>query len=377
MTSIEQLIGDLLLQNNCVIVPSFGGFVAQQVAAKIDFESGKMFPPSKSLLFNKQLVNNDGLLINEFANRAKINFDQASFQVNEKVQEWNNILSSGGRIELDRIGFLYNDAENNLCFEQDRFFNLLLESFGLGQVHFLTEEDVQLNEQRIIKEETAPVIVPITTEKIEIAEEANVEKTIVVEHPEVQKKKTKIWKYVAAACILPIAFYSFWIPMKTNVLESGIVSFQDFNPFHNVKEASYNPEFEQANFDTPKESKQTFDEVVEELPSDVSVYSYKYDDAFFIPVKVKNTESSVATETIESENSFDANAMHYIVGCFGQETNAKNLVAKLKDAGLDAKIIDVKNGLHRVSAGSAISMEALSEIKSTSSSLGLKGWTLK
>ena len=64
MISIEQLIGDLLIQHNCVIVPSFGGFVAQKISAKIDFKSGKILPPSKSLLFNRQLINNDGLLAN-------------------------------------------------------------------------------------------------------------------------------------------------------------------------------------------------------------------------------------------------------------------------------------------------------------------------
>ena len=59
---IEKLIGDLLLRHNCVVVPSFGGFVAKQVSAVIDYKTGVMHPPKKSLLFNKQLINNDGLL---------------------------------------------------------------------------------------------------------------------------------------------------------------------------------------------------------------------------------------------------------------------------------------------------------------------------
>ena len=144
MTTVEHLIGDLLLRHNCVIVPSFGGFVAKQVSAKIDYASGRMTPPSKSLLFNKQLINNDGLLINEFSQANELSFNQASKEVSAKVSLWREALKSGQRIELDRVGYLYNDAENNLCFEQDRFFNLLLESYGLGKVHFLSEEDVQI-----------------------------------------------------------------------------------------------------------------------------------------------------------------------------------------------------------------------------------------
>ena len=69
--------------------------------------------------------------------------------------------------------------------------------------------------------------------------------------------------------------------------------------------------------------------------------------------------------------------MHFIVGCFGNETNAVNLVEKLKNSGLNASIVDVKNGLHRVTAGGAISLEGLSEIRDEAKSLGYSGWTLK
>ena len=151
MVTVEQLLGNLLLRHNCVIVPSFGGFVAKQVSAKIDFESGKMFPPSKSLLFNKQLINNDGLLISELAQANKWSYEQASATVEMKISDWHHALHLGQRIELDRIGYLFFDAEKNLCFEQDRFFNLLLESFGLGQVHFLTESDVKIVERTLVQ----------------------------------------------------------------------------------------------------------------------------------------------------------------------------------------------------------------------------------
>ncbi|MEY3200216.1 MAG: hypothetical protein RJA13_2174, partial [Bacteroidota bacterium] len=58
MVSVEQLIGDLLVRHNCVIIPAFGGFVAKQTSASIDYKNGIMTPPRKSLLFNRQLINN-------------------------------------------------------------------------------------------------------------------------------------------------------------------------------------------------------------------------------------------------------------------------------------------------------------------------------
>ena len=70
--SIEDLIADLLMQHNCVIVPSFGGFVAGKTSATFDASKGIMVPPRKSLLFNKQLLNNDGLLAAAFAHATQV-----------------------------------------------------------------------------------------------------------------------------------------------------------------------------------------------------------------------------------------------------------------------------------------------------------------
>jgi hypothetical protein len=74
MFSVEEIICQLLLRHSCVIIPSFGGFVAQSVSASIDKENGIIQPPSKHLLFNKNLINNDGLLTAEYATFNKINY---------------------------------------------------------------------------------------------------------------------------------------------------------------------------------------------------------------------------------------------------------------------------------------------------------------
>ena len=385
MVTVEELIGNLLLRHNCVIIPSFGGFVAKKVSAKIDFSSGKMFPPRKSLLFNKQLINNDGLLINELSQANRISYQTASNEIQSKVGEWNKSISAGGRIEIDRGGYIYTDEERNICFEQDRFFNLLLESFGLGKIQFITEEEVIEREPAITANET-PIIQlnPVETENEAGSEQQEENAAVVL--PEISRGRKKVWKYIAAACILPIAFYSIWIPMKTDVLESGVLSIYDFNPFRAQNEAKYErPSNVTDDIVLSLEKEATLEEKINSLPTKVSVYTYKYDDELYIPVALSNgTETNEkevnnnTTEAIEGHDSkFEANTMHYIVGCFGVKTNATNFVAKLRSEGLDAKIVDVKNGLHRVAAGSAISLEELYKIKSEVTALGHLGWILK
>ena len=317
MTTIEHLIGDLLVRHNCVIVPSFGGFVAKQISAKIDFDKGSMMPPRKSLLFNKQLINNDGLLINELSQAEQISFIEAEQRVSEKVNSWNRQLKRGKRIELDRVGMLFLDTENNLCFEQDRFFNLLLASFGLGQVHFLTEEDVNIVQadalsREIILEEPAKETTPII-ELVQPVETAKpVTKVSEVKQPRTIKpavetnntsapKKRRFWRYAAAACILPIAFYSIWIPMQTDVLESGVISIKDFNPFYSTSDGNYTQSTFTENLDFERVAEKSIDEEIADIETDVDVVKLAFteDTYIFVDISDQNNEVNSSIKTVE------------------------------------------------------------------------------
>ena len=52
----------LLLTQDCVIVPGFGGFVIQAVNASYNAEKSMFVPMSKEVMFNTTLQHNDGLL---------------------------------------------------------------------------------------------------------------------------------------------------------------------------------------------------------------------------------------------------------------------------------------------------------------------------
>lgn len=371
MILVEQLIGDLLLRHNCVIVPAFGGFVANQSSAVIDYKTGTMFPPKKSLLFNRQLINNDGLLITEFATSNKVTYEEAQKSVSTTTTEWIEALKRGERVVLDKVGHLYFDAERNICFEQDRFFNLLLQSYGLGKVHFVSEEDVQA--ATTIKARIEEHVQPLISAEIG-QKEAAVKENKIIEHPAI-KKKSKVWRYVAAACLLPIGFYTFWIPMRTDVLESGMLSVKDFNPFYHSAEGKYDSK--QLKLSQLPEKEQSLEEMVAELPSDITVLSFPFDDDMYIPVKVKDAaDVPSSSENVTSNDSFTG-SFHFIVGCFGNNSNAENLVKKLNSEGFKAGIVGEVNGLTRVSAGSAGNETAIQEVMKQAQSLGYTGWVLK
>ena len=63
MIELERHIEILLLNNDCVIVPGLGGFVAHHVDACYDDVENRFFPPMRTVGFNPKLDMNDSLLI--------------------------------------------------------------------------------------------------------------------------------------------------------------------------------------------------------------------------------------------------------------------------------------------------------------------------
>ena len=416
----DALIGELLLRNNCVVIPKFGGFIATQLPASLDFASGKMLPPKKSILFNKQLTNSDGLLLSAYAAKNGCSYEEAGEQVNAQVTGWFDELHAGKRIAFDKVGYLYLDSEKNIRFEQDRFFNLLLQSFGMGQVQFVSEQHIEAEEPKIIEPVlVAPVaavevvketpIIQLVPESIKPAEQKTAAETVIADETPVvpiskPASRRKIGRYVAAACFLPIAFYSVWIPMKTDVLESGMFSFHDFNPFHQQAEGSYT----QQKFGKLPVIPQvkSLDAIVNGLPDDVSVFPLEFEnealgennELFYIKVREKETQSaqesfdpvekpvaekrteSAATEKTGATRKSKASSkgrFKIIAGSFSNENNAQTFAAELSAKGFAASTMEDSNGLIRVIAGSSDSNAEANEIVNRLQQNGVASWILK
>jgi len=409
MSTVEELIGDLLLRHNCVVIPSFGGFVAKKTSATIDYKNGVIYPPKKSVLFNRQLINNDGLLVAEYSIANKVDYKEAELAVSQITLDWNNKLRNGERITLDKVGYLFFDQEKNLCFEQDRFFNLLLESYGLGKVHFVSEEDIEVakyvkavQEQKKVEEEQIAEekkdepfkLVALPTD----LDEEKEPQAVIIEHPKNRSWK-KAWRYVAAAMLAPIAFYSFWIPMNSNVLESGVLSVKDFDLSYKSTDGEYLPgevkldRFEEKSF-------QPIQEVVKSLPSDVYVYSYAFDEDTYISVKVKEevvptieVEEALETpevivekqELIEPKvvvkapvvKAIETAKLNFVVGSFSTKENAETLIEKMNAEGFKAYVMSERNGSFRVSAGKAKTEEEIRRIAKKAKLKGFDGWILR
>lgn len=127
---LENYIADLLYRYDCVIVPNFGGFVANPKSAK---QINTIFtPPFKQISFNSLLVENDGLLANYIASTDKMPYKTAVNFIAFEVQEWIDKLLSE-ELELEGIGTLHN-INDTIQFEPCNKVNYLTSSFGLDAV---------------------------------------------------------------------------------------------------------------------------------------------------------------------------------------------------------------------------------------------------
>lgn len=377
---IDEHILKLLLRHDCIIVPDFGGFVARNLSAKIDWGKSEIRAPRKELIFNRHLQKNDGLLLNSIVENNHLSYEEASAFLQHSLADWNNTIKSGNRIEIEKVGILFQDATGNFVFEQDRFFNLLLSSYGLSDVNFIAVEKeveskpaieiatpTQATKKDDEQKQAAPIIhLEHTIAPKKVAEPVSnkpEEKTEV--RPIKKQQKHFPWRVAAAAVLIPFGFFAYWIPMQTHVLETGKISVADFNPFRTVKAPQYDAQklqFESKTYPINK----PFKEIQKELSKNVAVFNYKFNEDLYIPIRLhKNSAPKTSTAPY-----------HLIGGCFASEQNAKDFVDLCKSKGLKAFVLDVKGGLNRVSVAQFFSKSDARESQKSIANKNIDTWLL-
>jgi nucleoid DNA-binding protein len=155
---INQYIKELLLLNDCVIIPEFGGFVANYKPATI--ENNHFTPPYKEIAFNSKLNSNDGLLINYISETEGISYFGAKQKLESFVEETLLSLERNRNVYFDGVGYLHYDSRENLQFEPQLKQNLLAESYGLQSFSFekLYQRQIPKPAFKVEYREPVPVI---------------------------------------------------------------------------------------------------------------------------------------------------------------------------------------------------------------------------
>lgn len=355
MIKVDKHISNLLYEHDCVIVPELGGFVANYAPAKIHPTQHTFIPPSKKIVFNKNLKNNDGLLANHIANAEKTSYPEALKYIHLFTSAAHTQLKKGAKVSIEEVGTLYLDVERNIQFEPETT-NYLLDAFGLSQFQSPAIKSDTIG-KRFEKEFKDRGAIPS------------------------EKKKINIKRYVALAIAMPIIFGLIWVPLKTDLLKN--INYSSLNPFGSKEKAKY--EFiESTKRNLPKV------ENVEPaaLPNINDTIKYTgititpaasqpvtanlVDNTIAEPVKADSTSVAVNNENINLDFKF-----HLITGCFQIQENADKFVIDLQNQNITASIMGKRNGLYVVSSGDyATRKEAYLQLKQLKKSQP-DAWLLK
>lgn len=132
MIGLERHIEILLLSNDCVIVPDFGGFMTHHVDARFDADDNSFVPPMRTLGFNPQLKLNDSLLAQSYVEAYDISYPEAIKRIESDVEELRQHLENEGEYEMSDIGTIYKNVDGKYEFTPCEAGILTPEFYGLS-----------------------------------------------------------------------------------------------------------------------------------------------------------------------------------------------------------------------------------------------------
>jgi cell division septation protein DedD len=359
---LDPFIIDLLFDHDCVILPEFGGLVANYRSAKLNVISHVIAPPSKSIGFNPSLKYNDGLLTSYISSVLGISYKQAADQLASAIADYQQTLASEGRFSIDRVGVFYKDRLGQVQFIPEEQENFLVSSFGLKPIQLKLVGGMETPE--------STKVIPLET------------------------NHARRWK-IAAAILLPALLAGTWM-LGSRVSGHNEMSIASLNPFGEPrKPSSYAPveeswdlpmQFPAADYSYLLKSQ-------EEMPVDF-VNGVADPEGIELKVINKPAEQSTASTALPStsvkkEGSTkkvkpavkddrqvldNQSAYSLIGGAFQSKENAQRQVDQLRALGYDAQFAGMRDNLHLVAYGHFSSRKEAEEVKSKVQASGAKAW---
>ena len=305
----RNLLPGMFLDNDCVIIPGLGGFVCNGRSAWYDEENEEMVPPSREVIFNPNLIHNDGLLAQEMMRAGDVPYSEAMKQVEEEAASMIWRLKEGNPVEINRVGRLYSGDDGVIRFLPDDELVRVLRSFGHARIPL----------SKLVLKKEKKVILMQTPLRIKLAR-------------------------VAAVIALPIAIGGAWMLSDSSNSSTLLSVFPAFDSESIMStfipsEGSILSDF-------------SFDgETIEEIDIE-----YAPDETERLLSENELTESDVLEEEVMTQPQIK---FLIIVGAFSIEENALNLAEILKQEGF--------NPTHHYQSHNNLNLVALGEFDTESS----------
>lgn len=313
-------ISELLFNHDYVVVPGFGGFVSRNQLSHYSLNKEVLNPPSKKILFNVQLKQNDGILAAWLKEKISCDFNQANKHIEEFAAHCKVLLDTKHRLEFENLGLFYLDFEKNVCFEPKTDINFLIESFGLGSIALK-----ELEKETIVK----TIETKDRFEKVEVTTPV----------------KQRNYKRMAAIAV-GIPVIGMVILFAVNFVKPNTISYSKV--FGGINEMSYSPLNYNASV-AELEIKNTAPYVVDANGyATINLFENK---TVAVNISAVKTESHTVSKRYSHEISMPGK-YQVVMGCFSVKGNAKKFIRTLSEQNVRAGISGLNSkGMYVVSCG--------------------------
>lgn len=235
MIEINRHIEILLLSNDCVIVPGFGGFMAHHVDARYDGTDNMFLPPLRTVGFNPQLTMNDSLLALSYVETYDMSYPEALRRIEEEVNEIRQTLENEGQYEVDNVGTLSLNEDGNIEFEPYEAGILTPDFYGLGGFDMLPVAQLSAPTAEskpkadIVEMPVQPMQKTQPAQKMQKEKEIPANNTVFInDEDEVEETSAefisikKSWlRNLATACIAIIVFFTISTPLGAPTMQKS------------------------------------------------------------------------------------------------------------------------------------------------------------
>lgn len=171
---LSKMVKELILDDDRVVLPGLGCFVAEIVPAYFSDKGYTINPPYRKLYFRARPDEGDAL-IEFYAKSNKVDYDIAEKVIKDFVAELKSVLHVKKTVVFPGLGRLRATKENNVFFVADEDLDIYPEGFGLEPISLKTHQESReevaaaVASLKNVLSETAPVPEPVA-EPVPVAE---------------------------------------------------------------------------------------------------------------------------------------------------------------------------------------------------------------
>lgn len=190
---LSKMVKELILDNDRVVLPGLGSFVAEMVPSTFSDKGYTINPPYRRLYFRAKPDDGD-ILVRFYAESNNVDMHMAERIVRDFIKELKSLLHSRKTVVFPGLGRLRATKENNVFFVADEDLNIYPAGFGLEPIslksHQETREEViaaveDLKSMLNVPVQPDPVSEPLPSEEPENMHESALDEPETVPVPEI------------------------------------------------------------------------------------------------------------------------------------------------------------------------------------------------